>query len=225
MRRLKDEKWDKIKSENLTNDLVISSSCDLKTIVFDDVSLSFGRRDLFKNISLNLRSGKIIGVIGANGAGKSTFLKLAGKIIRPDSGAVKLLDGKTIAAVAPEMKIYDNLTAAENLFFFAKLRGKTLTAENILALGERVGLDLKTFGKTRAENFSTGMRQRLKFAILLSVDADIWLLDEPTANLDGDGREKFFHELRGAKTDKIILLATNDKAEEKICDEIISLPL
>ena len=190
-------------------------------IIFDNVSLNFGRRELFKNISLNLRGGKIIGITGANGAGKSTFLKLAGKIIRPDSGAVKFSADKKIAAIAPEMKIYDNLTAAENLFFFAKLRGKT---PNIFELGERVGLDLKTFGNTRAENFSTGMRQRLKFAILLSVDADIWLLDEPTANLDGDGRDKFFTEIRNA-TDKIILLATNDRAEENICDEIINLPL
>ena len=69
------------------------------------------------------------------------------------------------------------------------------------------------------------MRQRLKFAILLSVDADIWLLDEPTANLDDDGREKFFREIQAAKPDKIILLATNDRAEENICDEIIKLPL
>ena len=206
-------------------------------IVFDDVSLSFGRHELFKNISLNLRGGKVIGVTGANGAGKSTFLKLAGKIIRPDSGEVKLINDENhcalrithcalqFAAVAPEMKIYDNLTAQENLFFFAKLRGKTLSAEKISELGERVGLDLKTFGNVRAENFSTGMRQRLKFAILLSVDADIWLLDEPTANLDDDGREKFFREIQAAKPDKIILLATNDRAEENICDEIIKLPL
>ena len=194
-------------------------------IVFDDVSLSFGRRELFKNISLQLRGRKIIGVTGANGAGKSTFLKLAGKIIRPDSGEVKLPPDKKIAAISPEMKIYDNLTAEENLFFFAKLRGKILYRENIVELGERVGLDFKTFGNVRAENFSTGMRQRLKFAILLSVDAGIWLLDEPTANLDNDGRDKFFYELRGAKPDKIILLATNDKTEEKICDEIIRLPL
>ena len=69
------------------------------------------------------------------------------------------------------------------------------------------------------------MRQRLKFAILLSVDADIWLLDEPTANLDDGGREKIFHEVRGAKANKIILLATNDKAEVALCDEIIKLPL
>ena len=190
-------------------------------IAFDDVSLSFGRRALFSNVTLNLHSGKIIGVTGANGSGKSTFLKLAGKILRPDGGEVRLPDDKTIAALSPEMKIYDTLTARENLSFFARLRGKTL---NLLELGERVGLDLETFGNVRAENLSTGMRQRLKFAILLSVDADIWLLDEPTANLDDDGRDKFFNEIRNA-TDKIILLATNDKAEVTLCDEIIKLPL
>lgn len=194
-------------------------------IAFDDVSLSFGRRVLFKHLSINLRGGQVIGVTGSNGAGKSTFLKLAGKIIRPDGGEVRLPEDKTIAALSPEMKIYDTLTARENLFFFAKLRGKTLTNEQLIELGLRVGLDLETFGNVRAENFSTGMRQRLKFAIVLSVDADIWLLDEPTANLDDDGRDKFFSEVRGAKTDKIILLATNDKAEATLCDEIINLPL
>ena len=194
-------------------------------IIFDDVTLSFGRHELFKNISLKLRGGQVIGITGKNGAGKSTFLKLAGKIIRPDSGSVNFPVEKKIAAVSPEMKIYDGLTADENLFFFGKLRGKTLSAEKIFELGLRVGLDLKTFAKVRAENFSTGMRQRLKFAILLSVEADIWLLDEPTANLDDDGRENFFNEIQVAKSDKIILLATNDKAEEKICDEIIRLPL
>ena len=194
-------------------------------ITFDAVSLSFGGRKLFDDVTLNLRGGQIIGVTGVNGSGKSTFLKVAGKILPPDSGKVTLPAGSSIAAVSPELKIYDALTAEENLIFFAKLRGKTLTAEKISELGERVGLDVKTFAAVRTENFSTGMRQRLKFAVLLSVDADIWLLDEPTANLDDEGREKFFAEIQTAAPEKIILLATNDKFEEKICDEIIRLPL
>ena len=194
-------------------------------IAFDDVTLSFGRRVLFGNVTLNLRGGRVIGITGANGAGKSTFLKLAGKILQPDSGSVTLPADKTIAAVSPEMKIYDDLTATENLKFFSRLRGKALTVEKIFELGSRVGLDMKTFGDARAGTFSTGMRQRLKFAVLLSVDADIWLLDEPTANLDDDGREKLFSEVQAAKPDRIILLATNDKAEVEICDEVIRLPL
>ena len=84
---------------------------------------------------------------------------------------------------------------------------------------------MKTFGDEHTENFSTGMRQRLKFAILLAVDADIWLLDEPTANLDDDGRKKFSAVIDAAKSDKIILLATNDITEVELCDEVIHLPL
>ena len=194
-------------------------------IFFDKVSLSFGQNELFKKISLELHGGRVIGITGANGSGKSTFLKLAGKIIRPDSGEVTLPADKKIAAITPELKIYDNLTATENLTFFARLRGKILTAADISEFGRRVGLDMEIFGNTRAENFSTGMRQRLKFAILLSVDAQIWLLDEMTANLDENGREKFFAEVQAAKSNKIILLATNDRAEENFCDEIIRLPL
>ncbi len=196
-----------------------------RQISFDDVSLSFGRHELFRNVTLDLRGGRVIGITGANGSGKSTFLKLAGKIIRPDSGSVTLPTDCTIAAVSPELKIYDSLTATENLIFFTRLHGKTLTAEKILELGSRVGLDLKNFASVRAENFSTGMRQRLKFAIVLGVEADAWLLDEPTANLDDDGRENFFAEIRAAVSDKIILLATNDKTEVKICDEVIRLPM
>ena len=195
------------------------------TIQFDAVTLTFGKHKIFDGLSLKFGCGKIFGVTGANGAGKSTLLKLAGKIINPDSGKVTFPDEKKIAALSPEMKLYDGLTARENLKFFARLRGKILSDEKISELGRRTGLDMKTFGDERTENFSTGMRQRLKFAILLAVDADIWLLDEPTANLDDAGRENFFAEIQAAKSAKIILLATNDKLEADICDEIITLPL
>ena len=195
------------------------------TIRFDAVTLSFGAHKIFDGVSLSLDGGKVIGVTGANGSGKSTLLKLAGKILQPDSGRVTFPDEKKIAAVSPEMKLYDGLTAAENLKFFARLRGKILSDEAVATLGQRIGLDMKTFGGERTENFSTGMRQRLKFAILLAVDADVWLLDEPTANLDDAGRENFFAEIQAAKSDKIILLATNDATEAQVCDEIIRLPL
>ena len=195
------------------------------TIIFDAVTLSFGAHKIFDGLNLSLDGGKVIGVTGANGSGKSTLLKLAGKILQPDGGRVIFPDEKKIDAVSPEMKLYDGLTAAENLKFFARLRGKILSDEAVATLGQRVGLDMKTFGRERTENFSTGMRQRLKFAILLAVDADVWLLDEPTANLDDAGRENFFAEIQAAKSDKIILLATNDATEAQVCDEIIRLPL
>ncbi len=192
----------------------------MKKILFENVSLKFGRLELFKNLNVEILGGKIFGITGKNGAGKSTFLKLAGKIIKPDSGEVKIIDAEKIAAVTPEMKIYDDLTALENLKFFAKLRNKKIDAENIF---NRVNLSLENLN-IRTGNFSTGMRQRLKFGILLSVDADIWLLDEPTANLDDNGRKIFYNEILNVN-EKIILVATNDSKDLGVCNEIIELPI
>ena len=192
----------------------------MKKICLDNVSLSFGRRELFKNLTLEFPAGKVFGVVGENGAGKSTLLKIAAQIIKPDAGEVKILGAENIAAVTPEMKIYDALTAAENLSFFAKLRGKSV---NPAEIGARVDLDFET--EIRAGDFSTGMRQRLKFAILLSVDADIWILDEPTSNLDERGKKIILREIKNGAGEKIILLATNDAADLEVCDEIIQLPI
>ena len=69
------------------------------------------------------------------------------------------------------------------------------------------------------------MIQRLKFAILLAINADIWLLDEPCSNLDEDGKKIFLNEIKSAAKDKLILIATNDIDEAKISDEIINLPI
>ena len=190
----------------------------MRKIVFENVSLNFGKLELFKNLNVEICGGKVFGITGKNGAGKSTFLKLAGKIIKPDGGEVKIFNAESIAAVTPEMKIYEDLTALENLQFFTKLCNKNLDAENIF---NRVNLSSGKFKYTG--NFSTGMKQRLKFAILLSVDADIWLLDEPTANLDDAGRQIFYNEILNVN-EKIILVATNDSKDLGVCNEIFKLP-
>lgn len=199
----------------------------MKKIIFENVGLKFGENVIFQNCNREIFSSKVTGIFGKNGSGKSTFLKLAGKIIKPDEGKIIFPDDKAqVSAVTPEMKIYENLTAFENLDFFSKLRGKNLSYDEKIFLGERVGLDLKKFGFTFSKNLSTGMQQRLKFAILLSVDSEIILLDEPTANLDEEGKNIFHAEIKKlAQTDKIILLATNDEKDLSICDEIIKLPL
>ena len=85
--------------------------------------MNFGRHELFKNLSVELDAGKVFGIIGKNGSGKSTFLKLAAQIIKPAAGEVKILGLKNIAAVTPELKIYDDLTAAEICNFIERGRG------------------------------------------------------------------------------------------------------
>ena len=204
-------------------------------IVFDDVSLSFGEKTIFERMSIELNVGKIISVVGANGSGKSTFLKLTGQFIKPTSGRITAFENdkhienidfrNMIAAVAPSMTLYSELTAVEDINFFVGLRDISLKDSDIDTLFKRVGLSLDDRNKLISD-FSTGMVQRLKFAILLAVEADVWLLDEPSSNLDESGKVIILNEVKqAADNGKLILWATNDHDEVEVGDEIISLPI
>ena len=204
------------------------------TITFDRVTRSFGGRPLFDRLDAKIRGGVITAVTGPNGSGKSTFLRLAGHLLRPDSGKVivKCDDSELrrasyrdrLGIVTPELRFYPRLTAYENMTFFLGLRGKTLTVDTYRVLLNRVGLDETAIRGKFAGAFSTGMRQRLKFAVLLASGADVWLLDEPAANLDAAGRAMILREARqAAASGAVVLWATNDAGEEENADEVIRL--
>ena len=181
------------------------------TIEFNEVSQSFHGRQIFGPLTVKLHSGRITAVTGFNGSGKSTFLKLAGHLLLPTKGGV------TVSA-------YDRLTARENMDFFLGLRGISLTDAAYRQLLERVELSAKAVTAAYTGEFSTGMRQRLKMAVLLAAQADIWLLDEPGANLDEAGRAMVAREVRAAAQQNVLVaLATNDPGEEALADEIIAL--
>ena len=203
-------------------------------IIFENVSLSFPGKTIFSSLNINLSPGKIIQVVGENGSGKSTFLNLAAHLIRPTSGKVmafcgkKELNGeayrKKIAMLSPNMQLYDNLTAKENLKFFSKLRGESLDCNEIAKLWERVGLREENVRHKYAGKLSTGMSQRVKFAVFLAAKADVWILDEPSANLDDKGRSMIIKETkRAAQNGALALWATNDERERNAADEIIDL--
>ncbi len=200
-------------------------------IVLEGVRLAFGRAVLFDGLTATFESGRTTAIVGANGAGKSTLLKLAGQFLEPDAGSIKAFDGdrellhaelrRRTAALAPTMNLYDRLTATENLRFFAGLRD--VTVDDLDGLFARVGLTAEDEKKLVVE-YSTGMKQRLKFAIVLAVGADLWLLDEPGANLDEAGRSMMLKEIaRAVGERKLVLLATNDPSEEAAADDLIRL--
>jgi heme exporter protein A len=136
-------------------------------------------------------------VSGANGSGKSTLLRIIAGLLTPTSGCVEvnvygsLLDRASsrryFGYVAPDLVLYRELTGAENLQFFAELHGIRLDRGALIDLLTRVGL--RGRGRDLVGTYSSGMRQRLKYAFALLHDPPILLLDEPTANLDVDGVE------------------------------------
>ena len=201
-----------------------------------DLGQSFGGRTIFRGISARFQPGTVTAVTGANGSGKSTLLRLVAKLALPSEGEVLARDkengqelGKAayrerLALLAPELRFYPRLTAWENLHFLLGLRDVELGKDDYLLLLERVGLDEKKMGKALVGEFSTGMRQRLKLAALLASGAEVWLLDEPGANLDEAGRALVLNESRRAATEgRLVLWATNDAREEAAADARIDL--
>ncbi len=203
-------------------------------ITFQDVGQSFQGRSIFSHRNDVVEGGCITAVCGANGSGKSTFLRLAAHLLLPTEGHVSVREAgeelrrealfRRLSLVTPEMRLYPRLSARENLDFFLGLRGVRLTDEDYEALLARVGLRGSELRDTWAGAYSTGMCQRLKLACLFASGAAFWLLDEPGANLDAEGSAMVLREARrAAERGCVVLLATNDPREEAAADEVISM--
>ena len=202
-------------------------------VTLTGVSKTFGDHTVLENVSCTLEGGRIVAITGRNGSGKSTFLRLAGHLLRPSEGRVVVTAGtapltrdglrRHLGLLAPELALSPELTGLENLDFLAGLRGRTLTDDEKAALCERVGLAPEDARK-RVKTCSTGQRQRLALAVLLASNADLWLLDEPGANLDEAGRETVRREARAAaERGALVLIATNDAGEAAWADEVLTL--
>lgn len=150
----------------------------------------YGHKYAVNNVSINVRRGDIYGLIGRNGAGKTSLMKLILGMTMPQSGEIMLFDSpklnegrKKIGSLIESPGLYKNCTARENLKRFCLLYGAD--ASEIAPLLELVGLS-DTGNKTAGE-FSLGMRQRLGIAIALLAKPDVLVLDEPINGLDPAG--------------------------------------
>lgn len=202
-------------------------------IHFDNVSQVFVGREVLRQLSISFYGGMVTAVAGANGSGKSTLLRLAARLILPTSGTIETLyDGVEVRGAeyramlgmaTPEMELYTRLTVRENLAFLLSVRGVPCEDAHLEALLARVGLPAEVLGRM-AGQLSTGMRQRVRLAVLLGADAEVWLLDEPGLALDERGRALLLGEVRqAAERGRLILWATNDREEREAADVCVSL--
>lgn len=207
---------------------------DSLALFFEEAGISFAGRSVLRGLSFTLAGGTVAIVRGANGSGKSTLLRLAAGMLRPTEGRVALRTAAgeaegaawqmNLACLSPELALYPLLTAAENLDFFLGLRGIVLSDEARRTLLTRVGLAGAQEWRTLTGSFSTGMRQRLKLAVLLGADAPLWLLDEPGSNLDEEGRALIASLAREAAMEgRLVLWATNEQKEEAAADARICI--
>lgn len=194
----------------------------LLEVLCDNISKAYGDKVLFSGIHAVIKPGECLVVTGRNGAGKSTLLKIIAGLIRPNTGSVSLrLNGiqvprnehsSCLGMVSSELMVYNAMTGGENIKFFMQSRGLNAKSDDIAILGDTVGLG--SYMYQPVGGYSSGMKHRLKFAILLAVGAPLWLLDEPSANLDRMGKTFVVKMIAVALASKrTIILATNEEWE------------
>ena len=196
-------------------------------IELTNISKSYGDVKAVDGISLQVKKGEVLGIIGANGAGKSTTLEIMMGIRRPDTGTVKVL-GMNVEEASNEIKqkigiqlqqtaLYDRIKVKEALKLFSSYYDKTRNLQEIIET-----LGLKPYLNKYVKNLSGGWRQRTSLALALVNDPDIIFLDEPTTGLDPQARRDLWTCINRYRDEgKTILLSTHYMDEaQKHCDRI-----
>ena len=197
------------------------TAVDFDNLRLVDVTRTFGRRRALSKVSMTAGAGTITALLGPNGAGKSTLLSIASTLLQPTSGRVHFgaHDGRTggaalrsrIGLLGHDLYLYAELSAAENLRFFARLYGLDDVERRVDGALERAGLTERR--DDMVSGFSRGMRQRLALERALLHDPRLLLLDEPFTGLDEAAREALRTRLRSARAaGAIVVLTTHDIA-------------
>jgi heme ABC exporter ATP-binding subunit CcmA len=193
-------------------------SFDFDRVELSDLSRHFGRRKAVSRVSLSLHAGDILGLLGPNGAGKSTLLGMLATLVAPTTGTITYgatrasaggaaIRGR-IGVLAHALHLYPELTARQNLAFFARLYGLADPAIVSAAL-ESAGLTDR--GDDQVSSFSRGMRQRLALERALMHQPRLVLLDEPFTGLDDRAVRIVAARLQQiAAAGAIVVMATHD---------------
>jgi heme exporter protein A len=191
------------------------------------LSKRFGGLKVFSGLEFELTTGQSMAVVGPNGSGKSTLLMVLLSLYTPTRGEViyynddERMDDAAVRAevalVSPYLNLYDQLTAEENIKFFATVSSRNVPGKTIENLLSRVGLDGR--GSDLVGGYSSGMKQRLKYAVALLKEPAFMFLDEPTSNLDDAGKQLVLDVIKENRSRSVVVIATNEKEEYHLAEK------
>ncbi len=185
----------------------------------EDIRKTFGHFTALAGVTLSVKRGELLALFGRNGAGKTTFLKIAATLVRHTAGKLRL-EGidireepekarRHIGFLSHNTYLYRDLSPVENLRFFSRLYGMPDSEERIMALLDQVGLRRRAADPVRA--FSRGLHQRLGIARVILHDPSVIMLDEPYTGLDANAVEILNGILdQAAANGKTIILTSHD---------------
>lgn len=198
-----------------------------------NISKSFKKHHILKDISFSIQPGDIIGLVGENGAGKSTLLNILATIDQPDAGSIKFeqfsyaKDKKSIRKqlgfVPQDIAVWDHLSVKDNMLFFEKLGWVKKDDQQLRQLCLEMNLDRWT---EKVATLSGGMKRKLNLAISLIHDPTLLLLDEPTVGIDLKSKQEIGRYLQNlAQTKQTAILYTSHDMDEinRLCDRVLCL--
>jgi ABC-type multidrug transport system ATPase subunit len=199
------------------------------TIVLHELSHSFGTVHALRDVSLRVRSGELFGVIGPDGAGKTTLFRIVTSLVVPTQGSAQVLGldpvrdfralRRRLGYMPGRFALYTDLSVIENLTFYATVFGTTIAQG--MRIIEPIWRQLAPFAERRAGALSGGMKQKLALCCALVHAPDLLVLDEPTTGVDAVSRVEFW-ELLGRLRDGglTILVSTPYMDEAGRCDRV-----
>ncbi len=199
------------------------------SIKIENISKSFKAVKALKNVSFEVKSGELFGLIGPDGAGKTTLFRILTTLLIAEEGSafVREFDvvkdykkiRKSVGYMPGKFSLYQDLTVEENLMFFATIFGTTLEENHDLI--KEIYIQIEPFKNRRASDLSGGMKQKLALCCALIHKPDVLFLDEPTTGVDPVSRKEFWEMLkRLQQKDITILVSTPYMDEAALCDRI-----
>lgn len=189
-------------------------------IITSNLSKTFGRHTAVSNASINVEKGQIHGLVGPDGAGKTTLIRMLCGISNPTGGKITLSKA-TLGYMPQKFSLYGDLTVIENIKFFGSLYGMKKTnlhtrAEEMLRLTDLTGFTLRL-----ADNLSGGMKQKLALTCALLAKPELLILDEPTFGVDPEFRKDFWRILYQLNNEGLtVLISTPYMDEAELCHKV-----
>jgi len=198
-------------------------------ITISNISKSYGKVQALKNVSFEVSRGELFGLIGPDGAGKTSLMRILATLILPDSGCASIAERDVvkdyryirnhIGYMPGRFSLYQDLSMEENLQFFATIFGTTVK-ENY-ELIKPIYSQIEPFKKRKAGALSGGMKQKLALSCALIHRPEVLILDEPTTGVDAVSRTEFWEMLKALKRHDItIIVSTPYMDEAGLCDRV-----